>query len=46
MQDMVEMFQVSSVTEVTDGLHIKVDHKNHGMYFDDNYVTISMQILM
>ena len=33
--------QVSSVTEVTDGLHIRVDHKNHGMYFEDNYVDIS-----
>ena len=33
--------QVSSVTEVTDGLHITVDHKNHGMYFEDNSVDIS-----
>jgi len=32
--------QVSSVTEVTDGLHIKVDHKNHGMYFTPNTVSI------
>jgi hypothetical protein len=28
------------ITE-TDGLHIKVDHRNHGMYFDDNLVVIS-----
>ena len=33
--------QVSSLKEVTDGLHIKVDHQNHGMYFDDNLVKIS-----
>ena len=32
--------QVSSVTEVTDGLHIKVDHKNHGMCFTPNTVSI------
>jgi hypothetical protein len=24
-----------------DGLHVKVDHANHGMYFDDNLVVIS-----
>ena len=29
------------ITEVTDGLHIKVNHKNHGMNFDDNIVRIS-----
>ena len=33
--------QVSSLKEVTDGLHIKVDHQNHGMYFSDNLVKIS-----
>jgi len=33
--------QVSSTTVDTDGLHIKVDHKNHGMYFADNLVEIS-----
>ena len=33
--------QVSATTVDTDGLHIKVDHKNHGMYFDDNLVKIS-----
>ena len=34
--------QVSSTTipATADGLHIKVDHKNHGMYFDDNLVRI------
>ena len=26
---------------MTDGLHIKVNHKNHGMYFEDNFVRIS-----
>ena len=24
-----------------DGLHVKVDHRNHGMYFNDNLVVIS-----
>ena len=33
--------QVSSVNVVNDGLHIKVNHRNHGMYFDDNRVSIS-----
>ena len=33
--------QVSATTVDTDGLHIKVDHKNHGMYFADNVVEIS-----
>ena len=33
--------QVSSINVVNDGLHIKVNHKNHGMYFDDNRVSIS-----
>ena len=32
--------QVGSTTVDTDGLHIKVDHKNHGMYFGDNLVQI------
>jgi len=32
--------QLDSVTTETDGLHIKVDHKNHGMYFDTNQVII------
>ena len=29
------------ITEVSDGLHIKVNHKTHGMNFDDNIVRIS-----
>ena len=33
--------QLDSVITETDGLHIKVDHKNHGMYFDTNQVIIS-----
>ncbi len=33
--------QVASTVVGTDGLHIKVDHRNHGMYFDDNLVQIS-----
>ena len=32
--------QVSSIIEDTDGLHIKVSHKNHGMYSPDNKVII------
>ena len=31
----------SEITTVTDGLHIKVNHKNHGMYAEGNLVTIS-----
>ena len=35
--------QVSSINEVTgkDGLHIKVNHQNHGMYWTNNKVEIS-----
>ncbi len=35
--------QISSVNEVTgkDGLHIKVNHQNHGMYWTNNKVEIS-----
>ena len=33
--------QVASLTTVNDGLHIKVNHKNHGMYSNENLVTIS-----
>ena len=35
--------QVDSITEVPgkDGLHIKVNHQNHGMYWTDNEVSIS-----
>jgi hypothetical protein len=32
---------VNEIITETDGLHIKVNHRNHGMYFDDNLVTIS-----
>jgi hypothetical protein len=30
----------SQIIEETDGLHIRVDHRNHGMYFNDNLVTV------
>jgi hypothetical protein len=33
--------QISDIDVVSDGLHIVVNHKNHGMYFEQNYVTIS-----
>jgi hypothetical protein len=33
--------QISNIEVENDGLHIIVNHKNHGMYFDDNYVTLS-----
>jgi len=33
--------QISDINVDSDGLHILVNHKNHGMYFDDNYVRIS-----
>ena len=35
--------QISSINEVTgkDGLHVKVNHQNHGMYWTDNKVEIS-----
>ena len=33
--------QVASTDVVNDGLHIKVNHKNHGMYSNKNKVTIS-----
>ena len=32
--------QISSINQDNDGLHIKVNHKNHGMYFSDNKVEI------
>jgi len=32
---------LSSIDVVNDGLHIKVNHQNHGMYFNDNLVKIS-----
>jgi hypothetical protein len=31
---------VNEIIEENDGLHIRVDHKNHGMYFNNNLVTI------
>jgi hypothetical protein len=31
---------INEIIEESDGLHIRVDHKNHGMYFDDNLVAI------
>ena len=31
---------ISNISVVTDGLHIKVNHRNHGMYFDTNAVLI------
>ena len=33
--------QVASVNTDSDGLHIKVNHRNHGMYFSKNKVTLS-----
>ena len=33
--------QISDINVVSDGLHIVVNHRNHGMYFDKNYVEIS-----
>ena len=33
--------QISDINVESDGLHIVVNHKNHGMYFNDNYVRIS-----
>ena len=32
--------QISEINVVSDGLHVVVNHKNHGMYFSDNYVQI------
>ena len=32
---------VDSIITVSDGLHIKVNHKNHGMYTEKDFVTIS-----
>ena len=33
--------QIAKINTATDGLHIKVNHHNHGMYFTKNDVTIS-----
>ena len=32
---------INDITEVTSGDQIVVNHTNHGMYFSDNYVTLS-----
>jgi len=32
---------ISDIETVNSGLNIVVNHKNHGMYFTDNYVTVS-----
>ena len=32
---------INEIIDVNNGTHIKVDHRNHGMYFDDNLVSIS-----
>ena len=32
--------QINNIEVNNDGLHIIVNHKNNGMYFEDNYVTI------
>jgi hypothetical protein len=32
---------INSVETISDGLHIKVNHQNHGMYSNENYVTLS-----
>ena len=31
---------VNEIITENDGLHVRVDHKNHGMYFSDNLVTV------
>ena len=33
--------QISTINIVSDGLHLNVNHKNHGMYFTDNSVILS-----
>ena len=33
--------QISAINVDSDGLHVKVNHQNHGMYFDNNLVKIS-----
>jgi hypothetical protein len=32
---------IDEIIVENDGLHVKVDHRNHGMYFNDNLVIIS-----
>ena len=36
----VPIDSVTTIDNLNDGLHIIVNHKNHGMYFDENFVTI------
>lgn len=31
---------ITEISTVSDGLHIKVNHQNHGMYSDQNYVVV------
>ena len=33
--------QISTINEVSDGLHLTFNHQNHGMYFSNNSVKIS-----
>ena len=33
--------QISTINVDSDGLHVKVNHQNHGMYFPDNLVKLS-----
>ena len=36
------MYLIDGINNViSDGVHFTVNHKNHGMYFADNRVTIS-----
>ncbi|OUW88716.1 MAG: hypothetical protein CBD74_00190 [Saprospirales bacterium TMED214] len=37
----VQISTINQDTADSDGLHIKVNHQNHGMYFEDNKVEIS-----
>jgi len=32
---------INTIETISDGLHIKVNHQNHGMYSNQNYVTLS-----
>ena len=33
--------RISQITVVNDGLHVRVNHRNHGMYSSENKVIIS-----
>ena len=37
----IGILATGTITTETDGRHIKIDHKNHGMYFNNNLVIIS-----